>query len=156
VVTAAEERFLHLAACISRMHSALEVLRTVKASSPANPLLPAAFRFALVEYASSFTRSDGTHRKYVLDAKFVPSKHLALHKRIVNARHSVHAHTDLTIRNIKFKVTGTKANPSGEATGSHIDELHELQNIDQVIELVNESIDAMYVESEAQLRALNP
>ena len=156
MVTAAEETFLHLAACISRMHSAIETLREVKASLPDNPLIPSAFRFALVEYASGFTRSDGTHKKYVLDEQFVPSQHLTLHRRIINARHQVHAHTDLKIRDIKFKATGTKTNPSAEARGTHIDELQELQNIDQIIDLINESVGAMYAESEAQLKAMNP
>ena len=156
MVTTDEERFLHLATCISRLHSALETLRTIKASSPEDPLIAPAFRFALVEYASAFTRSDGQHKKYILDERYVPSQYLSLHRRIVTARHQVHAHTDLTIRNTTFKTTGTKTNPSAEARGTHIDELKELPNIDQIIDLLNESIGAMYVEREAQLKALNP
>ncbi|MGZ3236162.1 MAG: hypothetical protein ACXU8A_02200 [Burkholderiaceae bacterium] len=150
-----EENFLHLATCISRMHSALETLRIIKASSPENPLIPPAFRFALVEYASAFTRSDGQLKKYILDDKYVPPQHLDLHKRIVTARHQVHAHTDLKIRNATFNTTGTKTNPSVEVRGTHIDELKELPNIDQIIDLLNESINIMYVASEIQLKALS-
>jgi hypothetical protein len=155
MVTAAEEAFLHLAACISRLHSAIETLRAIKASSPDNPLIPPAFQFALVEYASGFTRSDGQHKKYVLDETRIPARYLDLHKRIVAARHQVHAHMDLTIRNLTMNITGTKANPSAEAQGTHIDELKELPNIDQIIELLSETIDAMYIDRAAQLKALN-
>ena len=154
--TTSEECFLHLATCIWRLHSALETLRTVKASSPENPLIPPAFQFALVEYASAFTRSDGQHKKYMLDVRYVPPQYLDLHKRIVTARHKVHAHTDLTIRNAKFTITGTKASPSAQVQGTHIDELKELPNIDQINDFLSESIGAMYVDSEARLKVLNP
>ena len=156
MVTSSEELFYHLATCISRLHSALETLRTVKASSAENPLIPPAFRFALVEYASPFTRSDGQHKKYRLDERYVSPQYLDLHRRIVTARMKVHAHTDLTIMNIQFRITGTKVSPSAEVRGTHIDELEELPNIDQIIDLLNESIGSMYLDSEAQLRALNP
>ena len=156
MLTTSEERFLHLATCISRLHSALETLRTIKACSPENQLVAPAFRFALVEYASAFTRSDGQHKKYTLDDRYVPPQYLDLHKRILTARHQVHAHTDLTIMNAKFRATGTKASPSAEVRSTHIDELKEISNIDQIIALLNESIGSMYVESEALLKALNP
>jgi len=59
MVTGSEEQFIHLATCISRLHSALETLRAIKAASPDNPLIAPAFRFALVEYVSPYTGSDG-------------------------------------------------------------------------------------------------
>lgn len=156
MLSTSEERFLHLATCISRLHSALETLRAIKASPPDNPLIPAAFQFALVEYASPFTRSDGQHKKYVLDERHVPPQHLDLHKRVVKARHQIHAHTDLTIMNAKLQATGTKARPAAEVQGTYIDELKELSNIDQIVELINESVLSMYVDRDAQLTALNP
>lgn len=151
-----EERFHHLATCISRLHSALETLRTIKAASPDNPLIPPAFRFALVEYTIPFTRSDGQLKKYTLDDKYVPPEYLDLHKRIVTARHTVHAHSDLKIMSAQFKAVGTKADPAAEMRGTYIDELKELPNIDQIIALLNESIHNMYVDRDAQLEALNP
>lgn len=156
MVNTSEECFLHLATCISRLHSALETLRTIKASSPDNSLIAPAFRFALVEYVTPFTHSFGQHKKYKLDARYVPTQYLDLHTRIVTARHQVHAHTDLTIMNAQFKVTGTKANPAAEVQGTHIDELKELSHIDQIIDLLNESIHNMNVDRDAQLLALNP
>jgi len=86
----------------------------------------------------------------------VPPEHLDLHKRIVAARHRVHAHFDLTIMNATFRATGTRANPAAEVSGTHVDELKELPNIDQIISLVSDSIHNMYVDRDAQLKALNP
>src|SRR5882724_6198134 len=97
MLTSEEECFHHLATCISRLHSALEVLRTIKTASPDNPLIPPAFRFALVEYASPFTYSNGQLKKYIVDDKYVPPEYLNLHKRIVTVRHTTHAHSDLKI-----------------------------------------------------------
>jgi len=156
MLSTSEERFLHLATCISRLHNALETLRIIKTSSPDNPLIPPAFQFALVEYASPFTRSDGQHKKYILDDSYVPPQYLDLHKRIIAARHQVHAHTDLTIMNAKLKATGTKVRPAVVVQGTHIDELKELSNIDQIVALLNESIQNMYVVRDAQLKGLNP
>jgi hypothetical protein len=155
MVNTSEEVFLHLATCISRLHSALETLRTIKATSPDNPLIPPAFRFALVEYAAPYTGSLGQHKKYKLDDRYVPPKYFDLHKRIVTARHEVHAHTDLKNLNAQFKATGSKASPTVEVLGIHIDELQELSNIDQIVDLLNESIHNMYVDRDSQLKALN-
>lgn len=57
--------------------------------------------------------------------------------------------------NAEFKASGTKANPVAEVRGNHIDELKELSNVDQLIALINESIHSMYVDRDAQLKALN-
>lgn len=156
MVTPSEEQFIHITTCISRLHSAIETLRAIKTAAPNNPLIAPAFRFALVEYASPYTGADGQLKKYKLDHKYVPAEHLDLHNRIVSARHQVHAHSDLTIMNAKFKATGARANPAAEVLGTHVDELKELTNIDQIISLVNDSIHNMYVDRDAQLQALNP
>jgi len=55
----------------------------------------------------------------------------------------------------EFKATGNKANPTAEIKGTYIDELKELPNIDQIIGLVNEIIENLYVERAIQLEALN-
>jgi hypothetical protein len=156
MLTPEEERFHHLATSISRFHSALETLRTIKTALPENPLISLAFRFALVEYASPFTRSDGQLKRYTLDDKYVPAEYLNLHTRIITARHTVHAHSDLTIMNAQFKEIGTQANPELEIRGTYVDELKELQNIDQIITLLNELIHNMYLDLDAQLKALLP
>jgi len=80
MLSASEERFLHLVTCIWRLHSALETLRIIKTSSNDDPLISPAFRFALVEYASIFTRSDGQLGKYKLDDTYIPGEFLDLHK----------------------------------------------------------------------------
>ena len=56
----------------------------------------------------------------------------------------------------QFKSIGTQTNPAAEMRGTYIDELKELPNIDQIIALLNESIHNMYVDRDAQLKALNP
>lgn len=155
MVTGPEEQFIHLVTCISRLHSALETLRLVKAASPDNPLIAPAFRFALVEYVSPYTKSNGQFKKYTLALKYVPPEHLDLHHRLVTARHQVHAHDDLRISHPTFRATGTRANPSAEVTGTYVDELKELPSIDQLISLINDSIHNMYVDRDAQLKALS-
>ena len=155
MLTPAEDRFHHLATCISNLQSALETLRTIRDASPDNPLIPAAFRFALVQYASPFTTSQGQTKRHILDSRHVPPEYVDLHNRIVTARHKVHAHSDLTLANARFKATGTESAPSAEIQGTYIDELAELPNIGLIIAMLNESIGKMYDESHAQLAALN-
>ncbi len=154
MLTAPEEKFHHLVTCISRLHSALETLRTIKACSPDNPLIPPAFRFALVEYATAFTNSRGQLGKHKLDSRYVPPHSIDLHERIVSSRDQVHAHSDLTIMNAEFKATGTKANPTAEMRGEYVDELKEFQNLDQIATLISESIHSMCIDQDSQLKAL--
>lgn len=93
-----QEQFIHFANCVSRLTSALETLRVIKASHPENPLIASAFRFAIVEYVSSYTSSKGKYnKKYKLGNEYIPAEYLQLHKRLVTARHQIHAHFDLTI-----------------------------------------------------------
>jgi hypothetical protein len=80
-------------------------LHNVKKShgdSLANP----AFQFALIEYSNPYEKSYGeVKRVHKLGNEHIPSKHLDLHNKIINARDQVHAHSDLTVGDAKAYMT---------------------------------------------------
>ncbi len=152
MTTQGEEAFIHFATCLGRFWGALETLRAVKAEE-SHVLAGPAFRFALVEYVAPYTASNGIIGKHRLDERYVPAQCLDLHKRLVQARHRIHAHSDLTIRQAKLSLETTALHPYVGITGVHIDELEEMKNIDQIIELVEGTIGNMY-DDQAQRIAL--
>ena len=117
VRTQTKEDFLHFAVCLQRLLSALGTLQVIKAS-PDHPLAVPAFRFALVEYSMPYTDSRGSEKPYYkLKDSYVPKEHLALHKKILEARHTLHAHADLTVMSAKVFVTKTRGMPSATVSG---------------------------------------
>jgi len=150
------EDFLHFATCLGRLNSALRTLLAIKAAG-GSPLVGPAFRFALVEYATPYTRSDGPIKKdHRLKTSFVPGDLLELHNRLLDARNKIHAHADLTPMEAKLYVTTTRGAPSVEITSRNADELKELDNIDEIIRLIEGTILNMYAELDVRVRTLQP
>ena len=134
------EEFLHFVTCLGRLNSALKTLRDIKTAGD-SPLVGPAFRFALVEYATPYTRSQGPIEKdHRLKTSFVPGDLLELHSRLLDARNKIHAHADLTLMEAKLYVTKTRGAPSVEITSRNADELEELSNIDEIIRLIEGTI----------------
>ena len=147
------EEFIHFATCMRRLFSAQNTLSAIKESGD-NPLIGPAFRFALIEYAAPYTRSNGSKKGHYLNKKYVPTRFLELHSRILTARRTIHAHSDLTVLQAKLYVMHTQSGPSAEIHGKNIDELKELANIDQILELIEGTLLNMFADQEALLRAL--
>ena len=95
-MTQQEEQYVHFVSCINSLNSACRILREIKVT-PDNALIGAAFQFAIIEYAKPYTSSFGNVGRYKLDNRYVPSAHDDLHKRLIDTRNQILAHSDLTV-----------------------------------------------------------
>jgi len=149
----ANEQFIHFTMCMQRLNNAWTILKAVKAATPGDLVGPA-FRFALVDYAAPYTRSDGPLKRHILGPDFVPPEHLALHKRILDSRHQVHAHSDLTLMEAKLYIQSTRGKPAAMMSHNIIDELEELPNIAAIIAMVEGTLLNMYARQDSLLLEL--
>jgi hypothetical protein len=155
-MTEEHEEFLHFVTCVDRLNSAWITLRDIKTAGE-SLLVGPAFRFALVQYAMPYTRSDGTIKKgYKLTTTYVPSHLLDLHTRLLDSRNKMHAHADLTTMEAKLYLTETQGTPSIIISGNNIHGLEELCNIDEIISLIEGTLLNMYADQDIRIRALNP
>lgn len=143
-MNAALEAHLHLLVCIDRINGAWRTLKLIE-ENRGHPLVGAAFRYALVEYATAFTRSDGQYEKYkFLPEECVPSEHATLHQRIIDARHQVHAHADLKVLEADLEVQYINGAKHVSHVQNYIHGLEELQNLSSVVKLVEAVLDKVY------------
>ena len=146
-MTEQEEKYVHFVSCITDLNNAWRLLHEIKKRHKGNFLAGAAFQFALIEYSKPYKCSRGTvSNQYQLDESYIPDKHIKLHKRIVDARDQIHAHSDLTVREAKLYV---KNSPHGKIVGAvqnKISGTEEFSNIDAIIDLIEQSLDSMYLE----------
>jgi hypothetical protein len=161
-MTDQEEQFIHFASSIDKLNSAWQILKEIK-QHKGHPLVAPAFQFALVEYSKPYTVSYGTEldakgkpeRKYLLDEKHIPINHRALHDRLLISRKRIHAHDDLSVKEARLYVKNTQ---QGKFVGTVQNVIHgteELSNIDAIIDLIEKTLENMYVE-EKRLEALLP
>ena len=155
-MTEDHEEFIHFVTCIDRLNSAWVTLSAIKTAGD-SPLVGPAFRFALVQYAMPYNRSDGPIKKRRhLTTSYVPADMLDLHERLLDARNKIHAHADLTLMEAKLYLTETRGSPSVIISGNYIHGLEELSNIDEIIRLIEGTLDNMYTEQDVRVRALKP
>ncbi len=142
-----EEAYVHYAECINSLNSAWYILTELRKIDRKTAIHAAAFRFALVEYAKPYTRSDGTFKRginpYKLTAPNLPAESLALHKQILDLRDQVLAHTDLTLKEAQVHI-GSSAGHLFVTVGSNI--LPTLPDGEDVIRLIEHTLDEMYFE----------
>jgi len=159
-MTEQEEEYVHFVSCIDDLNDAWRLLQEIK-QCKGNSLVGAAFQFALIEYSKPYKVSIGTvsnskgksiPRK--LDESHIPATHIQLHKRIIDARDQILAHSDLTVMEAKLYV---KNSPHGKIVGTGQNKIYgteELSNIDTIIDLIERTLDSMYVEAERLAAAL--
>lgn len=144
-MTRDEETYVHLVSSSDDLNEAWRILGEIK-KGPENPLVGAAFRYALVAYARPYLSSRGDHRCHKLDKRFIPPDQQELHCRLIAARNQIHAHSDLTVREAKLRVAKT---PSGKWIGAAqnvIRGTEEFANIDAIISTIEGTLRAMYDE----------
>jgi len=151
-MTKKEEKYVHFVSCINDLNSAWRILQEIKRYK-GNSLAGAGFQFALIEYSKPYKFSRGTllnskgkQTLHKFDESYIPAEHIKLHKRIINARDHIYAHSDLTVREAKLYV---KNSPHGKIVGSVQNKIYgteEISNIDAIIDLIEQSLDNMYIE----------
>lgn len=152
-MTEQEEKFVHSASCVAWLNNAWSLLQVIREQP--GPLMGPAFRFALIEYCKPYKLSHGAVRKHKLDTTHIPSALLPLHSRIVGTRDQILAHSDLTVMEAKLSVHEFMGQRYSLIVQNRITGLEELPNIDEVILLIEGTLDNMYIE-EKRLEAALP
>jgi hypothetical protein len=148
------ETHLHFLVCIDRLNNAWATLNAVRAAKD-NPLAGPAFRYALVEYATPYTRSDGPIKRHrYLAETWVPPEYLALHRRILDARSKVHAHADLTVLEAQLHISEIQGKQYISRVQNMIHGLEKIGNIDAIISLVEGTLSNMYAEQEVREQSI--
>lgn len=155
-MTHGHEGFIHFATCMQRLNSAWVTLNAIKVERD-SALAGPAFRFALVEDATPYNTSYGAdNKRYKLNESYIPVEYMELHRRILNARNSIHAHADMAVMDAKLYVTETQGMPSATISSNYIHGLEEIGNIEQIISLIEGTLLNMYANQDARLRELQP
>lgn len=141
-----EEKYIHFVSCIDDLNNAWRILRLVRQRKK-NSLRHIAFKFALIEYSKPYLRSEGTIKKNLkIDKGFIPAEHIELHNRIIAARNKFLAHSDLTIRDATLFVFQNESRKFPIIGQTVIHGSEEFDNIDEIIELIEKSLENMYEE----------
>lgn len=149
-----EEEYAHFTSCIEELNSAWRILQDIKKSKD-EVLIGYAFRYALIQYAKPYKQSFGKEkRKHQLESKFVPKEHSEMHKKILDVRDTILAHSDLTVKDIKVCV-GSINNEKYVSTPQNIIYGINVNAIDGIIDLIERTLDSMYNE-EKRLEKLLP
>ena len=141
-MTTKEEEFIHFTSCIAALNSAWLIIKSIKEQSE-NSLIGPAFRFALIEYSKPYRQSFGS-KKWKLNTEYIPVEMKELHKRITDARDQIHAHSDLTVMEAKVYVHEVEGRRYSGIIQNKITGLEELQNIDEIQTLIEETLNNMY------------
>ena len=156
-MTSNEESHLHLEECISALNEAWRILQQLKSSTAKSPIHYAAYRYALIAYARPYTRSDGEHKKgrnpYCLKEPKLSPQDIILHKSIIDLRHHVLAHSDLTIKDARVYVDRFGGLPQA-IISSNCDPV--CPEIDSVVGLIERSLDLLYIDRSQSLESLAP
>lgn len=149
------ERFFHFDTCLDRLRSVWKTLLAVK-EAPSHPLAIPAFRFALVEYVTPHTTSVGKHARYKLDDRYISPNYLPLHTRLVASRHQVHAHSDLVVLDPSLMFVDLYDQRLVATIQKGMLELKELENLDEILLLVEATIDSMSADRDRLASLLEP
>ena len=146
-MTPQEEQYVHFVSCTDSLNSAWRILHEIK-QSPSNSLIGPAFQFAIIEYAKPYTISFGIAGRHKLNDSYVPTAHRDLHQRLIDTRNQILAHADLTVMDAKLHVANTSIGQRAFIAQNVIHGAMELKNIDSIIDLIEQTLDPMYVETE--------
>lgn len=154
-MTEQEEHFVHFVSCITWLNNAWRLLNTIH-TQPENPLIGPAFRFALVEYCKPYKLSHGINKKFKLDTSLIPKGHLSLHERIISSRDQIHAHSDLTVMDAKLHVHEFMGQRYTLIPQNIIYGTEELPNLQEIVALIEATLDNMYIQEKVLENALTP
>lgn len=148
-----EENYIHFVSSCETLKNSMQILKETKRDMN-HPLAGAAFQFALVEYSKPYTTSYGAERnkkgnrkhKFCLGTDFVPDRFKEFHNKIVTARKQLHAHDDLSLKDAKLYVSKTKVGKMVGTIQNNIDPTDKLSRIDEIIEMIDKTLDNMYDE----------
>ncbi len=155
-MTTQEEKYIHFVSSIVNLNNARHILLEINRIRDCSLVGPA-FQFALVEYSKPYKNSRGVASKgamYKLEDSYIPSIHHELHKRILTARDQIHAHSDLTVKEAKLTVTNSSDGKDTTLVQNNINNREEFSNLDEIISLIEQTLESMYLEVKRMEAAL--
>ena len=100
----------------------------------------------MIEYSKPYKKSRGAHKKtkHQLSDRYVPIEYSKLHQRIIKTRDQLLAHSDISILDALVHVITIKNKTSVNYSTNIIDETEELGNINEIIDLIEKTLENMY------------
>ena len=148
-MTQQEEEYVHFVSCIGNLNEAWKILHNIKENDGCVLVNPA-FQFALIEYSKPYKKSYGEIKKFHKlendPPKHVSTHYLDLHKKIVDDRDKIFAHSDLTVDEAKVYVSNTNYGKHVGISKNITYDTEMLGKIDTIIDLIEKSLDSMYKE----------
>ena len=153
-MTQQEEQYVHFVSCTDSLNSAWRILHEIK-QLPENSLSGTAFKFAIIEYAKPYRTSYGSVQpRYKLPDTYVPAARHDLHERLLNTRDKILAHSDLTVMEAKLHVANVSVGQRAFIVQNILHGTEDFSNIDSIISLIEQTLDAMYAEASRLERQL--
>ena len=156
------ETYIHLTSCVENFNNAWRLLKEIKSTKQISFIINAAFQFALIEYSKPYKNSignsvnnKGKKIQYKLLTEFIPDEHKDLHKRIINNRDQFYAHNDLTIKDAKLIVSKVLHMKNIGILQNYINGSEELKNIDLIIDLIEKTLETIYIKLKTLEQHLN-
>ena len=147
-MTQQEEEYVHFVSCTDSLNSAWRILNAIKNSS-GNSLAGAAFQFAIIAYAKPYRTSYGSVvRHHKLPDSYIPSAHYDLHKRLLDTRDQILAHSDLTVMEAKVHVANVTVGQRAFIVQNVLYGTNEFSNLDAIIDLIEQTLTRVYPEAE--------
>ena len=145
-----QEKYIYFVNCIDSLNTAWRILNKIK-EEKGNPLSYFAFQFALIEYSKSYKDANSAFKnekgkpvkKHKLATDFIPPKSIVLHSKIIDARDQILAHLDLDIRDAKIYIQNTERGKNIIRSQNILNLAKEMEDIDEIINLIEETIVAM-------------
>ena len=150
-----KEKYVHFCTCIDNLNYSWNILKIVQEEqNKGNPLLLPAFQLALIEYTKPYGKSRGNvMNNHKLDTEYLPKKYYELHKRLLDARNQIHAHTDLTVKDADVYISYNNAEPHVGIVQNKVDLSEELKNIHEIIVMIESTLDNMY-KAESKIKSM--
>ena len=87
---------------------------------------------------------------------YVPAEYVSLHTQILNKRDTFLAHSDLNIKDARLHVENNNWGKSALISQNIVDVTAEFLKIDEILDLIEKTILAMYKEQDLLISGLTP
>jgi len=129
------ETFVHLDNSIDDLNDARDTLVAVLDAEKGR-LSRGAYKYGLIAYCRPFTNSKGPEKLLSLTNECVPGELLGLHKRILELRHKILAHTDSDIQNNELHLDDIGGRRHVAISSNILDSTELYSRVDEIIALI--------------------
>lgn len=137
-----DEEYIHYQECLTSLNSAWCILSELENSSENKILRSAAYRMALIEYCKPYKKSYGRGKsRHYLEETLSSENDKLLHKKIIDLRDTVLAHSDINRK--ESKVYFTEANDKPLLLISSSNDA-QWPSVNEIKKLIETTLDQLY------------